>query len=280
MVIFVQGNYTLDLTDPTFILNTRIIYLQCRTNLGVVNITLPRISTSGQTWGFKVFVYDAGNNASVNNITVTPNAADKINGSGAATVINSNGANAVYEIIGTDAWALSTSQVSVATDDWKLNGNNNGAEKYIGTNDAFSFPIRVNNIEIGRFTPTGINLFDGAIIQGLISGKCQITFDTSTPSLDMFVDETGSTDDDFMGAGFNIKSSTYGGTRLNVGLTSEASLGIIPPAIGFRVTQSRIRSYGIPTYANDTAAGVGGLAEGDLWKEADGAGGFNLKVKS
>lgn len=36
---------------------------------------------------------------------------------------------------------------------WALGGNTNGSEKYIGTNDNFSFPIRCNGIEIGRFVP-------------------------------------------------------------------------------------------------------------------------------
>lgn len=43
---------------------------------------------------------------------------------------------------------------------WFLNGNTNGSLKYIGTNDAFDFPIYANGIEIGRFvfpTAPGFN---------------------------------------------------------------------------------------------------------------------------
>lgn len=38
---------------------------------------------------------------------------------------------------------------------WKLNGNNEGALKYIGTNDNFDFPIYTNNIESGVYTKEG-----------------------------------------------------------------------------------------------------------------------------
>lgn len=38
---------------------------------------------------------------------------------------------------------------------WLLNGNTNGVEKYIGTNDNFNFPFRTNNIDRGRILKTG-----------------------------------------------------------------------------------------------------------------------------
>lgn len=41
---------------------------------------------------------------------------------------------------------------------WKLDGNTNGAEKYIGTNDNFALPFRTNNIEVARFTTDGSGL--------------------------------------------------------------------------------------------------------------------------
>lgn len=41
---------------------------------------------------------------------------------------------------------------------WKLDGNTNGAEKYIGTNDNFALPFRTNNIEVARLTTDGAGL--------------------------------------------------------------------------------------------------------------------------
>ena len=41
---------------------------------------------------------------------------------------------------------------------WKVNGNTNGVEEYIGTNDNFALPFRTNNIEVARFTTDGSGL--------------------------------------------------------------------------------------------------------------------------
>src|SRR3990167_7576199 len=106
MNISVSGNYTVVLDDPAFILNTDKIYLQCNTALGAVNITLPRISTSGRTWGFRIYINDVSVNAATNNITIIPNAADRINGSASSIVLNTNGVTGCAEIIGTTAWAF------------------------------------------------------------------------------------------------------------------------------------------------------------------------------
>lgn len=38
---------------------------------------------------------------------------------------------------------------------WQLDGNTNGAERYIGTNDAFDFPIYTNGVEVSRYTVGG-----------------------------------------------------------------------------------------------------------------------------
>src|SRR3990167_735131 len=88
------GTFNLTLGADAFLLNTANIYLQCQTGGGAINIVLPRISTAGitTTWGFKIYINDTGNNASVNNITITPNPADKINGTLATPIIlNTNG---------------------------------------------------------------------------------------------------------------------------------------------------------------------------------------------
>jgi len=44
---------------------------------------------------------------------------------------------------------------STATSEWLLDGNTNGSVKYIGTNDAFDFPIYTNGTEKARITTTG-----------------------------------------------------------------------------------------------------------------------------
>lgn len=44
---------------------------------------------------------------------------------------------------------------SNATSEWLLDGNTNGSEKYIGTNDTYDFPIWTDGNEVARFTTTG-----------------------------------------------------------------------------------------------------------------------------
>ncbi len=38
--------------------------------------------------------------------------------------------------------------LSAESQDWRLDGNSNGALRYIGTNDNYDFPIRTNGIEL------------------------------------------------------------------------------------------------------------------------------------
>lgn len=44
---------------------------------------------------------------------------------------------------------------SNATSEWLLDGNTNGAVKYIGTNDTFDFPVYTDGVEVARFYTTG-----------------------------------------------------------------------------------------------------------------------------
>ena len=107
MNIIVTGNYTLELTPDAFLTQTANIYLQCKTASAPVNITLPRITTLGgvtTTWGFKIYVNDVDGNASVNNIMVIPHPADKINGSNASVVLNTNNATGHFQPTGISAW--------------------------------------------------------------------------------------------------------------------------------------------------------------------------------
>lgn len=41
-----------------------------------------------------------------------------------------------------------------STSNWKLDGNNETTEKFIGTLNSFDLPIRINNVELARFTTT------------------------------------------------------------------------------------------------------------------------------
>lgn len=150
---------------------------------------------------------------------------------------------------------------------WLLDGNTFTAEKYIGTNSNHRFPIRTNNIERAAFTTDSrLKVVTGFIIESVTADRVKITFDDGTPSMDLVVNSlNGDVNDLFLGAGFNLLSSTYGGTRVNMGVTSEASLGLILPSVGFRATETRIRSYGLNGYASQAAAAAAGLSTGDLW---------------
>lgn len=72
---------------------------------------------------------------------------------------------------------------------WLLDGNTEGAEHYIGTDDAFDFPIRTNGVEIARFLTTG-KLGLGVVIPterlqvaGNIAPEANGTRDLGTPAL-------------------------------------------------------------------------------------------------
>ena len=57
--------------------------------------------------------------------------------------------------------------------------------------------------------------------------------------------------------------------------------GAASPTERMRIKASGIINFAnAPTYASDTAAGAGGLVTGDVYKTADGSGGFNLKIKA
>src|SRR3990167_10689054 len=99
------GTYALVLGDDILAMNTAKIYLQCQTSGGAINILLPKITDiSGgliqgiQNWWFEVFVNDVDGNALNNNITITPNPADKIDGSALAIAITSNSGTASLSI--------------------------------------------------------------------------------------------------------------------------------------------------------------------------------------
>lgn len=101
--------YPLILGDDINAMNTAKIYLLCDTSSGVgaINILLPKITdgnNSLKNWWFEIFINDIGGNASVNNIKITPNPADKINGSGAQVILDTNGITGRIVVTGKTAW--------------------------------------------------------------------------------------------------------------------------------------------------------------------------------
>ena len=111
MIIRPTGTLNLSVTRAMQVLNTNNVYILCQTSSGPININLPRISSiSGvpnSTLGFRIFITDDNNNAAANNITITPNAADTINGSGAPVVLNTNGVTGHILISGLTQWDFS-----------------------------------------------------------------------------------------------------------------------------------------------------------------------------
>jgi len=111
MILKPTGTLNLVVTREMQVDNTNNLYVLCQTNAGAVTINLPRISSiagvPNSTWGFRIFVTDDKNNASVNNITIVPNPADKINGSAAPIVLNTDGATGHLLISGFSSWEFS-----------------------------------------------------------------------------------------------------------------------------------------------------------------------------
>lgn len=61
------------------------------------------------------------------------------------------------------------SQLSgAAASGWNLDGNSNGAEKYIGTNDNFDFPVQVNGVETFRFLADGTLQYPNSPVNGYV----------------------------------------------------------------------------------------------------------------
>lgn len=85
----------------------------------------------------------ANNQLQIQNNGTTLGFASIENFTGAGVTVTMNGNKATINIPGPSG--------SV----WLLNGNTNGAEKYIGTNDAFDFPIYTNGTRRATFTSAG-----------------------------------------------------------------------------------------------------------------------------
>jgi hypothetical protein len=99
------GGYTLALEDGIQNANNNVIYLDCLTGGGAIDIALPPISSyEGKTF-WKVIINDADNNAGGNSITITPDAGESnLINSAATLVISTNGEGGEFYIVGDTDW--------------------------------------------------------------------------------------------------------------------------------------------------------------------------------
>lgn len=113
------------------------------------------------------------------------------------------------------------SSIIPTTSGWSFDGDSNGAEKYIGTNDNFDFPIRTNNIERLRVSKTG-----------------NITIGTSSPPTGIAVSITSA------GNGLYIAQSNLGGYGINI---QSQGTGVIAVTVQNGVDISSYASAGLLT---------------------------------
>jgi hypothetical protein len=107
----ISSNYTVDLTEE---------YLGVNTSTATIGITLPTVEagpTSSKTnYGYQLIIVDETNNASTNNITITPFSGQKINNSASPVILNTNGAFITLIAIPGGWISISSSAVSSLTD--------------------------------------------------------------------------------------------------------------------------------------------------------------------
>ena len=113
---------------------------------------------------------------------------------------------------------------SVASDDWNLDGNSNGSLRYIGTNNAFDFPIYTSGTEKARFFTSGelvINSTSAAVL-----GEKLVVTNTFDSYFTGLVD-TGVTTAlyTYLGTGPAGTSSAQIGTETDSGMMMYASQG-------------------------------------------------------
>jgi hypothetical protein len=82
----------------TVTVNNDDVVLGCNTSAGAVVLNLGAIAQNYWNTNWKLYIYDASNNASVNNITINAGAGQTIN-NGSSVVLNTNGSGALIRII-------------------------------------------------------------------------------------------------------------------------------------------------------------------------------------
>lgn len=117
--------------------------------------------------------------------------------------LNTQTANTIFAGPTTGAAATPTFRSLVSADIptltalyWTLNGNTVGAEKWIGTIDSYSFPIRINNSEVGRFLYSGTASINGNFGINIASPSAKLHikgYDTSNSIYGFKVEDSSST---------------------------------------------------------------------------------------
>lgn len=101
-------------------------------------IQKPGLPAPTITAGASISVTTGSNSYTIAN--TAPNQTVTLTGAGTTTV---SGTYPTYTVTGG------------GTPSWALNGNTEGSEKWIGTNDNFAFPIRTNSVVVATFNSTG-----------------------------------------------------------------------------------------------------------------------------
>ena len=145
---------------------------------GTLNF-IPKFTPDGVTIGDSQ-LFDNGVSVGINN--ATPDASAKLDivsttqgfltprmttlqrnaiGAPATGLLIYNTGTSLFEYWDGSAWQEIDSN---ATSEWLLDGNTNGVLKYIGTNDAFDFPIYTNGVEVARFLASNGNFGIGTTV--------------------------------------------------------------------------------------------------------------------
>lgn len=89
----------------TISVNNDDVVLGCNTSTGLVVLNLGAIAQNYWNTNWKLYIYDASNNASVNNITINAGAGQTINGA-SSLVISTNGAGCLIRILNNTAFVV------------------------------------------------------------------------------------------------------------------------------------------------------------------------------
>lgn len=104
MYITIDADYTLAVPAEAGNYANSVIVLGVDSSGGAVNITLPAISSLGAQNYTRIIVQDEAGDAAANPITVTPDAADLVNGA-TTMVLNSGSGALILQISGPTKWA-------------------------------------------------------------------------------------------------------------------------------------------------------------------------------
>ncbi len=94
------------IVSGTITVNNDDVVLGCNTSTGAVVLNLQAIAQNYWNTNWKLYIYDASNNASVNTITINAGSGQTINGS-SSLVISTNGAGAVIRVLNNTSFLAS-----------------------------------------------------------------------------------------------------------------------------------------------------------------------------